>query len=190
MLVEQLWKQQLEPRENIPNYFQATPSHFQYSLELLSEMSRCLYFHFRSSISLFCLLAPICRWVLCTDVTRCPWIFLFQPGQVLSWTADKSCSEFYPSIAHLRDTCPLAGRGKILWEEWGKTWLISDFNSIFLAGWHGVDCSINCPSGTWGLGCNLTCQCLNGGACNALDGTCTCAPGWRGEKCELPCQVV
>lgn len=57
------------------------------------------------------------------------------------------------------------------------------------AGWHGVDCSIRCPSGTWGFGCNLTCQCLNGGACNTLDGTCTCAPGWRGKKCELPCQV-
>lgn len=59
-----------------------------------------------------------------------------------------------------------------------------------VSGWHGVDCSINCPSGTWGLGCNLTCQCLNGGACNILDGTCTCAPGWRGEKCEYPCQVI
>ncbi|KAL7988819.1 hypothetical protein Chor_007738, partial [Crotalus horridus] len=57
-----------------------------------------------------------------------------------------------------------------------------------VSGWHGVDCSINCPRGTWGLGCNLTCQCLNGGACNILDGTCTCAPGWRGEKCEYPCQ--
>lgn len=56
-------------------------------------------------------------------------------------------------------------------------------------GWHGVDCSIRCPSGTWGFGCNLTCQCLNGGACNTLDGTCTCAPGWRGPKCEFPCQV-
>lgn len=60
---------------------------------------------------------------------------------------------------------------------------------LVVAGWHGVDCSISCPSGTWGFSCNLTCQCLHGGACNTLDGTCTCAPGWRGEKCELPCQV-
>lgn len=60
---------------------------------------------------------------------------------------------------------------------------------LVAAGWHGVDCSISCPSGTWGFSCNLTCQCLNGGACNTQDGTCTCAPGWRGEKCELPCQV-
>lgn len=86
MLVEQLWKQQLEPRDNIPNYFQATPQHSQCSLVLLSEMSRCLYFHFRSSISLLCMLAPICRCVLCTDVTRCPWTPLFQPGQALSWS--------------------------------------------------------------------------------------------------------
>uniref|UniRef100_A0A8D3E703 Multiple epidermal growth factor-like domains protein 10 n=1 Tax=Scophthalmus maximus TaxID=52904 RepID=A0A8D3E703_SCOMX len=55
-------------------------------------------------------------------------------------------------------------------------------------GWHGVDCSINCPSGTWGLSCNLTCMCGDGGSCNALDGHCTCAPGWRGDKCELHCQ--
>lgn len=60
---------------------------------------------------------------------------------------------------------------------------------LVAAGWHGVDCSISCPSGTWGFSCNLTCQCHNGGACNTQDGTCTCAPGWRGEKCEVPCQV-
>lgn len=86
MLVEQLWKQQLEPRDNIPNYFQAAPQHSQCSLVLLSEMSRCLCFHFRSSISLLCMLAPICRCVLCTDVTRCPWTPFFQPGQALSWS--------------------------------------------------------------------------------------------------------
>lgn len=111
---------------------------------------------------------------------------------------DKSSAEllinpavnFTPVLPISETHAPWQAEASILWEEWGKTWLISDFNSIFLAGWHGVDCSINCPSGTWGLGCNLTCQCLNGGACNALDGTCTCAPGWRGEKCELPCQVV
>lgn len=62
-------------------------------------------------------------------------------------------------------------------------------NGLVLLGWIGLDCSINCPSGTWGPGCNLTCMCSNGGACNALDGHCTCAPGWRGERCELHCQV-
>lgn len=60
---------------------------------------------------------------------------------------------------------------------------------LVLLGWIGLDCSINCPSGTWGPGCNLTCMCSNGGACDALDGHCTCAPGWRGERCELHCQV-
>lgn len=84
--------------------------------------------------------------------------------------------------------------------KWKEAWKGSEGNSLLpcllmcfcvlaVAGWHGVECSISCPSGTWGFGCNLTCQCLNGGACNTLDGTCTCAPGWRGEKCELPCQV-
>lgn len=64
-----------------------------------------------------------------------------------------------------------------------------DLMDLVYPGWLGLDCSINCPSGTWGPGCNLTCRCGNGGACNALDGQCTCASGWRGERCELRCQV-
>lgn len=58
-----------------------------------------------------------------------------------------------------------------------------------LSGWQGVDCSINCASGTWGLNCNRTCVCENGGSCDALDGSCTCTPGWRGERCDLHCHV-
>lgn len=57
------------------------------------------------------------------------------------------------------------------------------------SGWQGVDCSINCASGTWGLSCNRTCVCENGGSCNALDGGCSCTPGWRGDKCDLRCHV-
>lgn len=67
--------------------------------------------------------------------------------------------------------------------------LKSDWCCGACAGWLGLDCSINCPSGTWGPGCNLTCMCGNGGACNALDGRCTCTPGWRGERCDHRCQV-
>lgn len=62
-------------------------------------------------------------------------------------------------------------------------------SNAVVSGWHGVDCSINCPSGSWGLGCNLTCACSNGGACDALDGRCTCTPGWRGDRCDQHCQV-
>ena len=57
------------------------------------------------------------------------------------------------------------------------------------AGWQGVDCSILCSSGTWGLGCNHTCLCANGADCDPMDGACTCSPGWRGEHCTLACPV-
>lgn len=56
-------------------------------------------------------------------------------------------------------------------------------------GWQGVDCSILCPSGTWGLSCNQTCLCGNGAACDPVDGICTCSPGWRGEHCDESCPV-
>lgn len=56
-------------------------------------------------------------------------------------------------------------------------------------GWQGVDCSIPCSSGTWGLSCNQTCQCANEAACDPVNGSCTCSPGWREELCDLPCPV-
>lgn len=52
-----------------------------------------------------------------------------------------------------------------------------------------MDCSIPCSSGTWGLGCNQTCLCANGAACDPIDGICTCSPGWRGEHCDESCPV-
>lgn len=61
--------------------------------------------------------------------------------------------------------------------------------SLSLIGWQGVDCSIPCSSGTWGLSCNQTCQCANEAACDPSNGTCTCSPGWRDEYCDLPCPV-
>lgn len=57
------------------------------------------------------------------------------------------------------------------------------------AGWQGVDCSLLCSSGLWGLGCNQSCLCSNGAACDPMEGTCTCSPGWRGEHCDEPCPV-
>ena len=120
-----------------------------------------------------------------------PWGFLFISGRSRPVVAEPrlSATAGTGAVMHLQD----------IWYR--ETWLGRAQRSSLLplfphtlycpchAGWHGVDCSIRCPSGTWGFGCNLTCQCLNGGACNTLDGTCTCAPGWRGAKCEFPCQV-
>ena len=57
------------------------------------------------------------------------------------------------------------------------------------AGWQGVDCSLPCPSGVWGLGCNQTCRCANGAACDPADGACSCSAGWRDQNCDAPCPV-
>lgn len=73
-----------------------------------------------------------------------------------------------------------------------RTWMCQCVCALSLSlasGWQGVDCSILCSSGTWGLGCNQTCLCANGAACDPVDGTCTCSPGWRGEHCDESCPV-
>ncbi|XP_033613974.1 platelet endothelial aggregation receptor 1 [Fukomys damarensis] len=56
-----------------------------------------------------------------------------------------------------------------------------------LPGWRRGNCSVPCPTGTWGFGCNASCQCANEGVCSPQTGACTCTPGWRGAHCQLPC---
>lgn len=41
-----------------------------------------------------------------------------------------------------------------------------------------------CPEGTFGLNCTNNCTCENGAICSPIDGSCTCSPGWMGEKCN------
>lgn len=72
--------------------------------------------------------------------------------------------------------------GKLCWAWPSDTLCLSP-------GWQGLDCSLPCPTGTWGLNCNETCICANGAACSPFDGSCTCTPGWLGDSCELPCPV-
>ena len=41
-----------------------------------------------------------------------------------------------------------------------------------------------CPPTKYGPNCELKCTCKNGGLCNPVDGSCTCALGWTGDYCE------
>uniref|UniRef100_A0A2R9B7S2 Platelet endothelial aggregation receptor 1 n=1 Tax=Pan paniscus TaxID=9597 RepID=A0A2R9B7S2_PANPA len=54
-------------------------------------------------------------------------------------------------------------------------------------GWQRGNCSVPCPPGTWGFGCNASCQCAHEAVCSPQTGACTCTPGWHGAHCQLPC---
>lgn len=41
-----------------------------------------------------------------------------------------------------------------------------------------------CPPTKYGPNCELQCTCKNGGLCNPVDGSCTCALRWTGDYCE------
>ncbi|XP_011948077.1 PREDICTED: multiple epidermal growth factor-like domains protein 11 isoform X1 [Cercocebus atys] len=66
-----------------------------------------------------------------------------------------------------------------------------------LAGWTGnlpllchhpgIRCDSTCPSGRWGPNCSVSCSCENGGSCSPEDGSCECAPGFRGPLCQRIC---
>ena len=43
-------------------------------------------------------------------------------------------------------------------------------------------CQYRCPAGTYGQGCNMKCQCQNGGTCDPVDGTCACFDGYIGTQ--------
>lgn len=48
----------------------------------------------------------------------------------------------------------------------------------------GIHCDSVCPQGFWGPNCSVSCSCQNGGSCSPADGTCVCAPGYRGTSCK------
>lgn len=45
-------------------------------------------------------------------------------------------------------------------------------------------CQDECPVGTYGVRCAETCQCVNGGKCYHVSGSCLCEAGFAGERCE------
>lgn len=48
----------------------------------------------------------------------------------------------------------------------------------------GIRCDSTCPPGRWGPNCSASCICENGGSCSPEDGSCECAPGFRGPLCQ------
>ncbi|XP_019636960.1 PREDICTED: fibropellin-1-like [Branchiostoma belcheri] len=45
-----------------------------------------------------------------------------------------------------------------------------------------------CQENRWGPGCTRDCpNCLHGGMCHSDTGECICPPGFRGDRCEIPC---
>lgn len=48
----------------------------------------------------------------------------------------------------------------------------------------GIRCDSMCPPGRWGPNCSVSCSCENGGSCSPEDGSCECAPGFRGPLCQ------
>ncbi|KAL6109854.1 nagpa [Pungitius sinensis] len=57
------------------------------------------------------------------------------------------------------------------------------------AGWRGENCSLGCLAGFYGDGCNQTCACVNGAACDPVSGRCACPPGFHGDSCERVCPL-
>ncbi|XP_078616749.1 uncharacterized protein LOC144885021 isoform X1 [Branchiostoma floridae x Branchiostoma japonicum] len=58
-------------------------------------------------------------------------------------------------------------------------------------GYFGLKCSEECPAGTFGAGCCLTCHCAGGVSCNRFTGQCPaeCAPGYLGTNCQIECKA-
>ncbi|XP_066269375.1 angiopoietin-1 receptor-like [Branchiostoma lanceolatum] len=45
-----------------------------------------------------------------------------------------------------------------------------------------------CEVNKWGPGCTRECpNCFHGGMCHSDTGECICPPGFRGDRCEIPC---
>ncbi|NXA01094.1 PEAR1 protein, partial [Nesospiza acunhae] len=53
----------------------------------------------------------------------------------------------------------------------------------------GEICSVPCPPGRFGPGCQGRCGCHNGGHCDPHGGQCQCSPGFTGEQCQERCPV-
>ncbi|GFU53082.1 multiple epidermal growth factor-like domains protein 11 [Trichonephila clavipes] len=59
---------------------------------------------------------------------------------------------------------------------------LQSFLDVYPLGWKGGNCELPCSSDYYGQECKQKCECENGAACNPVDGSCTCTPGYKGKK--------
>ncbi|KAJ8273239.1 hypothetical protein GJAV_G00099290 [Gymnothorax javanicus] len=71
----------------------------------------------------------------------------------------------------------------------GDHGVCTQYGCVCDAGWTGANCTEVCLPGSYGDGCNQTCECWNGGSCDPVYGHCTCPAGYRGTSCEQVCSV-
>lgn len=69
------------------------------------------------------------------------------------------------------------------WLNMHHIWTGSDLLGCLLV-FPGIHCDSVCTEGRWGPNCTLPCNCKNGASCSPDEGTCECAPGYRGAICQ------
>uniref|UniRef100_A0AAQ4PWC5 EGF-like domain-containing protein n=1 Tax=Gasterosteus aculeatus aculeatus TaxID=481459 RepID=A0AAQ4PWC5_GASAC len=74
-------------------------------------------------------------------------------------------------------------------EDCGRRRVCAADGCVCDAGWRGENCSLECLPGFYGDGCNQTCACVNGAACDPVRGRCACPPGFHGDTCEHACPL-
>ena len=58
---------------------------------------------------------------------------------------------------------------------------VTDWCLTKMLTFQGAVCANPCPSGTYGQGCHLKCECYNGAGCDHVTGECHCPPGYTGD---------
>lgn len=84
-----------------------------------------------------------------------------------------SPTQWVPAALKLEETAVL--------ECWAA---VSQVKYLCLCVCTGIHCDSVCAEGRWGPNCSLPCNCKNGASCSPDEGTCECAPGYRGTTCQ------
>lgn len=112
------------------------------------------------------------------------------PSQIAGWSSRIKTSPEIPAQIQ-RDHLWCGSSCLTSLYRWQPIWNISA-NLLGVYSLHichrnvpaGIHCDNVCPQGFWGPNCSFSCSCQNGGSCSPEDGTCVCAPGYRGTSCK------